>query len=189
MFEGISKTAFAVVSLAALGIAGWMMASRNDAVRQLESVQMARDGAIQQVKELSAKVSELEGKVAGSETAKNVAEEAFKKIEEVISAERAKLTGEAPPAAAPEAPAAEAPAATEPAAPAAETPPATSEAPAATAPETSPAATTEAKPEEKPAEEAKPEEAKPERGQDRGQARRSCARNGACGRNTGCTYG
>ncbi len=93
MFEGISKSAFAVVSLACLGIAGWMMASRNDAVRQLETVQLARDGAIKQVKELTEKVSELEGKVAGGETAKNAAEDAFKKIEEVIAAERAKLGG------------------------------------------------------------------------------------------------
>jgi hypothetical protein len=111
MFEGVSKNAFAVVSLACLGIAGWMMASRNDAVRQLDSVRMARDAAVQQVMELTAKVTDLEGKVAGSETARNVAEEAFKKIEEVISAERSKLPGATPAAVAPAAP--EAPAAAE----------------------------------------------------------------------------
>ena len=89
MFEGISKNVLIVAALACLGVAGWMMASRNDIMRQLQTVEAARDGALSQVKELTEKITELEGKITGTG---NVAEEAFKKIEELIAAERAKLS-------------------------------------------------------------------------------------------------
>ena len=131
--------AAAVLSLLA---AGWMTADRNVAHRELAGIkelhkaaQEKADTLSKSVEELTAKLNDAEGRLSAATAARSSAEEAIKKVEEIVATEKAKLLeaiGKVMPSATPaETPAAAAPANTpEPAA--AETAPAAEVAPAET---------------------------------------------------------
>ncbi len=123
MSESLNKTLLLILAAFSLGVAGWMMATRNEAVRQLESVEVARDNALATVKDLTEKLTaaessatELKSKIStletslsetaskltvtekdleGARAAKLSAEEAVKKVEDLILSERTRLFGPA----------------------------------------------------------------------------------------------
>lgn len=76
--DAINKNVLLFVALVSLGLAGWMMASRKETLQQLQTLQVAHDGALVRIKELTDKLTEKDLEV--EKVAKLSAEEAVKKI-------------------------------------------------------------------------------------------------------------
>lgn len=76
--DAINKNVLLAVALISLGLAGWMMASRKESLQQLQTLQVAHEGALLRIKELTDKLTEKDLEV--EKVAKLSAEEAVKKI-------------------------------------------------------------------------------------------------------------
>ena len=76
--DSINKNVLLVITLISLGLAAWMMASRNETLHQLRTLETAQDGAQLRIKELTDKLTEKDLEV--EKVAKLSAEEAVKKI-------------------------------------------------------------------------------------------------------------
>lgn len=76
--DTINKNVLLAVALVSLGFAGWMMASRKESLQQLQTLQVAHEGALLRIKELTDKLTEKDLEV--EKVAKLSAEEAVKKI-------------------------------------------------------------------------------------------------------------
>ena len=76
--DAINKNVLLAIALVSLGLAGWMMASRKETLQQLQTLQLAHEGALVRIKELTDKLTEKDLEV--EKVAKLSAEEAVKKI-------------------------------------------------------------------------------------------------------------
>lgn len=96
--DAINKNVLLFVALISLGLAGWMMASRKETLQQLQTLQVAHEGALLRVKELTDKLTEKDLEV--EKVAKLSAEEAVKKIINIPELDR--ILGIKAPSAVPE---------------------------------------------------------------------------------------